>query len=177
MKHTLFLVLLACTTAAVAADPIYVPDPSRTPGAFNPDITLETFHQRICVEGAAQYRPSASYTTGLKKKQLRDFNCREQDPSEYEEDHLIPLSLGGHPRSPKNLWPQPWHGEWGAHKKDRLEFALYKAACKGEITLTEARAAFTPDWRVSYRRYETLIKKYRNKSAPEDDGESFVLSR
>ncbi|WP_372525796.1 hypothetical protein [Piscinibacter sp.] len=177
MKHTLFLVLLACTTAAVAADPIYVPDPSRTPGAFNPDITLETFHQRICVEGAAQYRPSASYTTGLKKKQLRDFNCREQDPSEYEEDHLIPLSLGGHPRSPKNLWPQPWHGEWGAHKKDRLEFALYKAACKGEITLTEARAAFTPDWRVSYRRYETLIKKYRHKSAPEDDGESFVLSR
>jgi hypothetical protein len=177
MRHLVFLALLATAAAAFGADPIYVPDPARTPGALNPDITPATFHQRICVEGAAQYRPAASYTTGLKKKQLREHDYRDQYPSDYEEDHLIPLSLGGHPRNPKNLWPQPWHGEWGAHKKDRLEFALYKGACRGELTLAEAQAAFTPDWTRSYRRYESLVKKYRYKHAGEDDGDDTKAPR
>ena len=29
--------------------------------------------------------------------------------SDYEEDHLIPLELGGSPTSPLNLWPEPGH--------------------------------------------------------------------
>jgi hypothetical protein len=28
-------------------------------------------------------------------------------PSNYEEDHFIPLELGGAPKNPKNLWPEP----------------------------------------------------------------------
>jgi hypothetical protein len=161
MKRLFSLALLCTACLAFAADPVFVPDPARTPGALNPDITAETFHQKICVEGASQYRPSASYTTGLKKLQLRDNGYRDRDPTEYEEDHLIPLSLGGHPRSPKNLWPQPWQGRWGAHEKDRLEVALYKAACRGEITLGEAQAAFTPDWTASFKRYEGLMRRFR----------------
>jgi hypothetical protein len=28
-------------------------------------------------------------------------------PADYEEDHFIPLELGGAPRNAKNLWPEP----------------------------------------------------------------------
>jgi hypothetical protein len=172
IKHLLFVLLFATTSlSAVAADAIYVPDPARTPGAFNPDVTQENFHELICVGGTKQYRPAASYTTGLKKKQLRDYNYRDQDPSQYEEDHLVPLSLGGHPRSPKNLWPEPWDGEWGAHKKDELEYALYKATCRGEMSLAEAQAAFTNDWTRSYERYASLRRKYRFEHGEHGEGE------
>jgi hypothetical protein len=33
----------------------------------------------------------------------------------YELDHLIPLELGGS-NDLRNLWPQPFEGEWNAHK-------------------------------------------------------------
>lgn len=164
-------VFATVSATSFAADPIFVPDPARTPGALNPDVTQENFHEVICVGGTKQYRPAASYTTGLKKKQLRDFDYRDQDPSQYEEDHLIPLSLGGHPRSPKNLWPEPWNGEWGAHKKDELEYALYKATCRGEMSLAEAQAAFAHDWTRSYQRYAALRSKYRFEHGERDGNE------
>lgn len=71
-------------------------------------------------------RPPASYTTALKIRQLRALHYRDQNPSHYEEDHLVQLSLGGDPRSPNNLWPQPWRQ---AHRDDDLEFSLYKDVC------------------------------------------------
>jgi hypothetical protein len=169
LSTLVLVVALFAPLPSPAADPIFVPDPDRTPGALNPDINQENFYQRICVEGSKQYRPSSSYTNGLKRKQLRDHGYSDRRPEEYEEDHLIPLSLGGHPRSIKNLWPEPWHGKWGAHRKDRLEFAMYKAACNGEVSLEEAQRAFVGDWTQSYERYETLIKKYRFRGRKEAD--------
>jgi hypothetical protein len=32
---------------------------------------------------------------------------------DFEEDHFIPLAVGGSPRSPKNLWPEPYEGKFG----------------------------------------------------------------
>ena len=29
-------------------------------------------------------------------------------PSDYQEDHLVSLELGGHPTDPRNLWPEPY---------------------------------------------------------------------
>ena len=29
-------------------------------------------------------------------------------PSDYQEDHLISLELGGNPTDPRNLWPEPY---------------------------------------------------------------------
>lgn len=154
--------MLAGALASCSKEAGMLPDPSRTPGFVNPDITQDNFHQKICVEGARQYRPLPSYTNGLKKKQLRDWHYADQDPRHYEEDHLIPISLGGHPHDPRNLWPEPWDGPWGAHTKDKLEYALYRAACAGEISLTEAQHAFQGDWTASYRHYEALIKRYHH---------------
>jgi hypothetical protein len=156
------LTSLACA-AALAAAPDFVPDPGRTPGALNPEITQENFHEKVCVEHTKQYRPPNSYRIWIKQKQLRELGYGDQNFSDYEEDHLVPLSLGGDPKDPRNLWPEPRLGEWGAQRKDELEFALYKAACRGEISLAEARAAFTPNWTQSYARYAGLIQKYQYK--------------
>jgi hypothetical protein len=35
----------------------------------------------------------------------------------YEEDHLIPLAVGGSPRSPKNLWPLALQGQAGSARE------------------------------------------------------------
>ena len=59
-------------------------------------------------------------------------------PSEYEEEHFIPLELGGAPRSPKNLWPEP-HSQ--SKLSDPLETQLKRKVCKHVMTLKKARAA------------------------------------
>jgi len=57
-------------------------------------------------------------------------------PSDYEEDHLIPLELGGAPKNPKNLWPEP-HSQ--SKHSDPLETSLKRKVCKGALTLGAAR--------------------------------------
>lgn len=71
-------------------------------------------------------RPSSSYTSTLKVHQLAELGYTDRNPSDYEEDHLVSLSLGGDPKSVLNLWPQPW---WQASRDDRIEFDLYRRAC------------------------------------------------
>jgi hypothetical protein len=56
--------------------------------------------------------------------------------ADYEEDHFIPLELGGHPTDPRNLWPQPIEQ---AKRKDRLELSLNRAVCAGRMTLGAAQ--------------------------------------
>jgi hypothetical protein len=58
-------------------------------------------------------------------------------PSDYEEDHLIPLELGGAPKNPENLWPEP-HAQ--SKKSDPLETQLKRKVCKGLMKLAKARA-------------------------------------
>jgi hypothetical protein len=59
-------------------------------------------------------------------------------PSGYEEDHYIPLELGGAPKNPKNLWPEP-HSQ--SKLSDPLETKLKRQVCKGLIKPAKARAA------------------------------------
>ena len=58
--------------------------------------------------GKAGHRPFVpeDYTENLKRDQMAEY--ADTNPiSDYEEDHLIPLELGGSPTSPLNLWPEP----------------------------------------------------------------------
>jgi hypothetical protein len=71
-------------------------------------------------------RPPSSYTTALKIQQIHDLGYTDTNPSHYEEDHLVQLSLGGDSRDPMNLWPQPWVQ---AHRDDRIETDLWRRAC------------------------------------------------
>ena len=57
-------------------------------------------------------------------------------PSDFQEDHLISLELGGAPSDPRNLWPQP--RPW-ADRVDQTENDLRAAVCAGRLTLEEAQ--------------------------------------
>lgn len=72
---------------------------------------------------------------------------------DYEEDHDVPLEVGGNPSDPRNLWPEPLHGPWNAHMKDRLENRMHELVCAHEITLTQAQDAFRGNWTVGFQRF------------------------
>ncbi len=77
-------------------------------------------------------------------------------------DHIIPLALGGHPRKIDNLALQPWEGENGAKKKDRLEVKLQCLVCSGQVALAEAQQEIVEDWQAAYNRY-ALVECRRHK--------------
>jgi hypothetical protein len=146
----------AKTTGPVEAKPVYVPvqsgvlpDRSRTPGADNPAVTQATIGSTICVTGwTATVRPDTSYTDALKREQLASGYAYQGDTNvaDYEEDHLIPLELGGSPASALNLWPEPYAGSDGAHAKDKVENSLRRDVCDGTVTLSAARQEIAANW-------------------------------
>jgi hypothetical protein len=73
--------------------------------------------------------------------------------SAFELDHIVPLSLGGHPRKLSNLALQPREGERGAKRKDSLEVRMQRLVCHGKITLTDARACLAEDWEACATKY------------------------
>jgi hypothetical protein len=186
MRALGWMVLLAvfATAPLRAQSPVpavAMPSPALFPGATNPDITPENIKDNICKKGwsTKSIRPPASYTTALKRAQMKmldDTNANplpkvmtnggngtrpdltrcighSGNPSCYEEDHLISLEIGGDPRSPDNLWPEPWFGPWNAHIKDVLENKLHKMVCDGSIGLREAQTAIATDWVAAFKTY------------------------
>jgi hypothetical protein len=137
-------VLAAVALLAVAAfgfphrpnGPVLRADPVRTPGVLNPDVTQVTIRQTICVEGWTRtIRPPTTYTSELKLRQMREYGVGGT-PSDYQEDHLISLELGGHPTDPRNLWPEPVER---AEKVDEIENELNAQVCSGKLALAEAQ--------------------------------------
>jgi hypothetical protein len=127
------------------------PDPVRTPGAVNPDIHQGDIDQTICNPewSTRSIRPPASYTNRLKFEQMEEYGDSDTNPRDYEEDHLIPLELGGDPTSEQNLWPEPYQTsipDGGAHSKDRVENYLHREVCAGYLTLEEAQREIASDW-------------------------------
>ncbi|WNM34855.1 hypothetical protein RKE30_33045 [Streptomyces sp. Li-HN-5-11] len=124
-----------------------LPDSSCTPGAYNPAVTQSTIGSTICVSGwTSTVRPSTSYTNALKAQGITDYGYSDTSMSDYEEDHLVPLELGGAPKDPDNLWPEPRYGSPTAYSKDSVENKLKTAVCDGDITLSAARNAIRTDW-------------------------------
>lgn len=158
IKYLISSVLLV-HLSVFAAD---LPDPVKTPGATNPDVTTTNIFETICKPGWTKtIRPPVSYTNKLKAKQMADLGLTGK-ASDYEEDHLISLQLGGHPTDPKNLWPEPWNGEWGAHKKDVIETYLKRQVCAGKISLADAQNWIATDWIATYKQF---IKPKKKKSS------------
>jgi hypothetical protein len=96
-------------TNAILADPV------RTPGVVNPNVT--------------------AYTDALKIKQMKQYG-ETGSPSDYQEDHLISLEMGGNPTDPRNLWPEPYPR---AAQMDQIENQLNSEICDGTLTLAQAR--------------------------------------
>ena len=109
---------------------------TRTPGVLNPDVRQETIAETICVSGWTRtIRPPTEYTSRLKEEQLREYGLTGT-PSDYQEDHLVSLELGGHPTDRRNLWPEP---RPHAEEVDKIENQLHQQICSGELTLATAQ--------------------------------------
>jgi hypothetical protein len=148
---SILLSLVVVLAAMVAASPLQarvaslvLPKRSLTPGRTNLDVRRSTSHATICVSGwTATVRPPASYTNQLKVRQMSQYH-ETGSPSDYEEDHFIPLELGGAPRDPKNLWPEP---RSESRHSDPLETTLKAQVCDGTLILVAARRQI-----VAYKR-------------------------
>ena len=147
-----FAATASASTAATCTIVAGKADSDCTPGAFNPDVTQSTIGSTICVSGwTATVRPPSSYTTNLKNQQKIIYGEADIPNSDLEEDHLVPLELGGAPRDPNNLWPEPRSssgvpGTEAAETKDREENTLKSQVCSRQITLATARNKIIADW-------------------------------
>jgi hypothetical protein len=137
------------------------PDLSITPGVAAPDVTQENIKTTICVSGftSPPRRPPSNYTDALKVRGFDEYSLTDRKKGDYEEDHLISLELGGDPKDPKNLWPEPYNAsvpDGGARFKDKVEKYLRRQICQGKMTLAEAQKAIVEDW---YQVYTSMPKK------------------
>ncbi|MHB8742281.1 MAG: hypothetical protein ACYC9L_04070 [Sulfuricaulis sp.] len=132
-----------------------LPDPTLTPGAASPSVTPANIHDTICARGytTKRVRPPSGYTNRLKSTQLMQYGYVDRNPRDYEEDHLIPLDIGGDPRNPQNLWPEPRYGEWNAGKKDKLEDKAKQLVCSGAVPLRQLQREIDHDWIKAYQQY------------------------
>jgi len=107
----------------------------------------------ICTKGwTATVRPPSAYTSALKLAQIVEYGYADRTPSHYQEDHLVPLELGGATRDPANLWPEPNEivlpdgTKIGSDVKDHLENSLHGAVCAGAMPLGDAQRLIAGDW-------------------------------
>lgn len=129
------------------------PDPVLTPGALNPAVIQSNIASTICVAGfTTRIRPPTSYTNHLKLVQIAQYGYTDTTPGDFEEDHLISLELGGNPRDPANLWPEPHSAPLpdgtaaGSTVKDGFENYLHRSVCDGSMTLALAQTEIARDW-------------------------------
>jgi hypothetical protein len=143
---------------AVSRTPVGLPNHDRTPGAINSAATQASLGTTVCMPGwAASVRPASAYTGALKIAQLFEYGYADRNPAHYQEDHLVPLELGGAPRDPRNLWPQPNEvvladgTKVGSKEKDDLEDVLHSRVCSGAMTLEDAQRSMATDWIVAWQ--------------------------
>jgi hypothetical protein len=139
--------------AAATLRPAGLPDPARTPGSINPAATQANLADTVCKSGwAATQRPPSAYTSALEIAQIIEYGYADRDRSHYQEDHLVPLELGGAPRDPRNLWPEPNAATLpngtliSSGEKDDLEDVLHREVCAGDMSLADAQRLIAGNW-------------------------------
>jgi hypothetical protein len=132
-----------------------LPDPVCTPG-----VVRTTDVDTICGAGGTKvYRPPSSYTGSLKRLQLIAYGYADTSPGDYEEDHLIPLEIGGSGDDPKNLWPEPRKGQDNSFEKNKVENWLHRQVCSGAMTPGEAQDGIRTNWRQYLPRTNSIAAK------------------
>jgi hypothetical protein len=154
-----------------------LPDPSCTPGAVLPTVDDDAatgYANTVCKPGwAATIRPPTSYTNTVKawelngdrtgKRRLAVAEYADADPGDLPEitygpyagdvpyvlDHVVPLSVGGHPSAVTNLFLMP---AAAAKEKDVKEGTAHDWVCAAPKELRPSRlqtavAVFIFDWR------------------------------
>ena len=163
MQKNLFLALSLFSAVAAAGD---LPDLNLTPGATDPEVTESNIRESICkvthfswTEG---HLPPKTFLENIEREQLKLYGYTDENLKHYQMDHLIPLSLGGHPTDPKNIWPQVLIAKWSARRKDYLEEVLHDKVCKGEVKLVDAQEQIRTNWIEAYQKYIGDVDKHSN---------------
>jgi hypothetical protein len=164
--------LKSSPTPSPTLSPLSSPSPAGSPSAdacvidgqrycaLNPAVTQATIRSTICLAGwTGTIRPPTPLTDHLKVQQLAALNYPDQNVADYEEDHRMPLTLGGNPTDPANLAPElRVHAGGSAEVKDHEEASLGTSTgpvCHGTMTLADAQAKLVSDWLspgLAYRR-------------------------
>ena len=157
----LVLALLGCgqVTAPLVPTPSSLPSSAdachvkdMTYCALNPAVTQATIKVTICVVGwTATIRPPASYTSALKVQQIAAEHLSDTNPADYEEDHRMPLELGG---APKDVWNLSPEAHTSSSAKDADENAAKASVCSGAKTLLQAQTALVAKWLAVYPAYK-----------------------
>jgi len=129
-----------------AQDGPFLQNHQLTPGSYFPEAT----RQVICVPGYT--KRVRNVPTSLKKEVYNSYGISHHQPGEYEVDHLVSLELGGD-NEITNLWPEPYHGQWNAHDKDKLENEMHHRVCAGSVSLEVVQREIAADWVAAYRKY------------------------
>jgi hypothetical protein len=123
------------------------PDPNCTPGELDPRVTQSNIKTTICTSGYTKtVRPPTSITNALKVQQISQYGYTDTKVGDYEEDHFIPLELGGNPTDPRNLWPELGPSP---NPKDSVEGKLKRLVCSGKMTLQDARQRIQANWKTA----------------------------
>lgn len=154
MRIASLLALAIFSAAATAGD---LPDLNLTPGATDPEVNESNIKESICrvthFSWEEGHMPPPSFLESIKKEQLKLYGYTDGSVKHYQMDHLIPLSLGGHPTDPKNIWPQLLITKWSARRKDYLEEILHDKVCKGELKLQDAQEQIRTNWIDAYKKF------------------------
>jgi hypothetical protein len=126
----------------------WLPDPVCTPGALNPRVTPDNIWLTICVDGWATKERKAYFpypaSERVKTRMVALYGQYAGGSLRgYELDHLVPISLGGDPVDPRNLWPEAPRS-W--NPKDSVEASVRAQVCSGRMSLEVAQATLEGDW-------------------------------
>src|SRR5450759_2271069 len=162
MKRLLTLLIIALLTTGCfgedSSGPIGNPDITRDPShvahlpdpSLSPGDTLDVTTGDICVSG---YSAKVRDVPQLVKDQVyAEYGITSHAPGSYEVDHIISLELGGS-NSIRNLFPEPYDGDWNAHIKDKLENKMHSLVCSGQLDLAIAQQEISTDWINAYIKY------------------------
>ena len=129
-----------------------LPDPSCTPGAINPTVTLQVLQggqfRTGCERDSASSRAKKATTYQAYGMEKPDHNSGRTQVCEL--DHLVSLELGG-ADTVDNIWPQCGpDGVTLANRyfkiKDSVENYLAARVRNGDMDLEEAQKGIATDW-------------------------------
>lgn len=144
MSHFRLIPILLALTAS----------PARADMVLNPDVGQETVGATICTAGYTKaVRPSTTYTNGVKFKLMHDADIDQSQSADYALDHIVPLVLGGSPRSRENLRLLTAREN---SRKSRIEVKLRCLVCSGQLPLQTAQETIYNDWQSAYHQYATV---------------------
>lgn len=115
------------------------------PGSVNLEVTQDNIHQTICDPVWLEHeRPPTRYTTPIKREEMARYGLTDA-MNHYRLDHIVALGIGGAPKDPRNLYPQPVAE---SVEKDRLERQLHTDVCAGRVLLVDAQDRMRLIWTI-----------------------------